>query len=82
MTKLDFSNYNRFVLVIYTVLGLPGLPMAILMLLIRRYAMGNTNLFKPENRVELIVDYCTSSFVFTVMPAIIFAILYFTGSFR
>ena len=44
------TKYNKTVLTIYFILGLPALPIALVMLLMQRYIMGDEGVFKPENR--------------------------------
>ena len=60
------TKYNKTVLTIYFILGLPALPIALVMLLMQRYIMGDEGVFKPENREDFIYLTCTYMITFTL----------------
>ena len=78
----DMSTWTKSVLIIYFIFGFPALPLAVLMLLMRRYIFEDRNMFSMENRLNLIVDSCALMIASTLFGGAMFALLTCGHSFR
>lgn len=71
----DMSTWTKSVLIIYVIFGWPALPLAILTIAIRRYLLEDRKMFDMENRLNLMVEFCSYLIAFTIFGGAIFALI-------
>lgn len=76
-TLSQMSKRQKIILSIYTILGCLALPLSIFFLLSRRYVFEDKEILKPENRVQFIVEFCSSMIAFTVFGGLIWLLVHF-----
>jgi hypothetical protein len=73
----QLTKRQKIICSIYFILGVPALPLAVVMVLMRRYLAGDTQYFNPENRVNFIVEFCAYMIAFTLFGGLICLLLHF-----
>jgi hypothetical protein len=63
---LNFTTYQKVILTVYFVLGLPMLPIIPMIWLMKRYLFEDKKFLKPENRQSLIVEACSWMITYTI----------------
>ena len=73
----QLSKRQKIILSVYFILGLPGLPLAVIMLLMQRYLFEFKELFQPENRGDLAIFFCSYMITFTIFGGLIGLLVHF-----
>lgn len=73
----QLTTRQKIICSIYFILGLPGLPLAIIMILMQRYLTVDNELFKPENRKDLIIFFCSWMIASVIFAGLICLLLHF-----
>ena len=73
----QLTKRQKIVCSIYFILGMPALLLSCIFFLQRRYIFEDKEILKPENRVQFIVEFCSSMIAFTVFGGLIWLLVHF-----
>jgi hypothetical protein len=70
----SLTLYQKTILTIYFVVGLPMLPMVPIWWAMRRFIFGDKKWFQPDNRVNLIIETLSLMLTFTLFGSLVLLI--------